>query len=68
MHFISAIATLLVGTVMSAPAPANVAVGSFDCKSSQGSGFSPKCCTDINGQVGINCKNHQVSGFASFAA
>ncbi|KAI1261862.1 hypothetical protein F5Y18DRAFT_399849, partial [Xylariaceae sp. FL1019] len=27
----------------------------FTCNSTQANGFSPKCCTDINGQVGVNC-------------
>ncbi|KAI3336351.1 hypothetical protein HD806DRAFT_473413 [Xylariaceae sp. AK1471] len=56
MHFISAIA-LLVGAVMSHPAAAGTDAASFlfDCKSSNTWGYSPKCCLDINGQVGINC-------------
>ncbi|KAI8627361.1 hypothetical protein F5Y19DRAFT_176485 [Xylariaceae sp. FL1651] len=52
MYF-SAIATLLVGAVMSQSAdPTRIY---FNCNSTTASGFSPKCCTDVNGQVGVNC-------------
>ncbi|KAI1158782.1 hypothetical protein F5B18DRAFT_656305 [Nemania serpens] len=54
MHPISTFTTLLLGIAMLALA--TVQGTYFKCDSSQGSGFSPKCCTDINGQVGINCK------------
>ncbi|KAI1194748.1 hypothetical protein F5X97DRAFT_264973 [Nemania serpens] len=60
MHPISTFTTLLLGIVMSAPA--TVQGTYFKCDSSQGSGFSPKCCTDINGQVGINCLGAHILG------
>ncbi|KAI1346601.1 hypothetical protein F5Y01DRAFT_319603 [Xylaria sp. FL0043] len=55
MYFVSVIATLLLGAALSAPTidPTRIY---FTCDSSKASGFSPSCCTDINGQVGINCK------------
>ncbi|KAI2621853.1 hypothetical protein GGS21DRAFT_377330 [Xylaria nigripes] len=56
MHLTSVITftTLLIGTTMSAPTELQRIY--FNCDTSQASGFSPKCCTDINGQIGVNCK------------
>ncbi|KAI1187415.1 hypothetical protein F5B17DRAFT_320244 [Nemania serpens] len=56
---ISAFTTLLLGIAMSAPAAVQAY---FKCDSSKASGFSPKCCTDINGQVGINCIGAHIMG------
>ncbi|KAI1337875.1 hypothetical protein F5Y15DRAFT_417661 [Xylariaceae sp. FL0016] len=30
-------------------------VGLFSCHGVETAGFAPKCCRDMNGQVGINC-------------
>ncbi|KAI1810189.1 hypothetical protein GGS20DRAFT_568675 [Poronia punctata] len=59
MHFITAVATLLTGAVMAHPLsqmiPREPSRIYFTCNSSAGNGYSPKCCTDLNGQVGVNC-------------
>ncbi|KAI1822671.1 hypothetical protein F4861DRAFT_375960 [Xylaria intraflava] len=60
MHFTSAAAALLVGAAMSAPTEEQRIF--FNCNSTQASGFSPKCCTDINGQVGVNCVVAHIMG------
>ncbi|KAI1272027.1 hypothetical protein F5Y07DRAFT_381092 [Xylaria sp. FL0933] len=61
MYFVSVIATLLLGAALSAPTidPTRIY---FTCDSSKASGFSPSCCTDINGQVGINCIGAHIEG------
>ncbi|KAI5868164.1 hypothetical protein GGS23DRAFT_15192 [Durotheca rogersii] len=51
MHSKSA-AALLVATLFSAAA---LAGGQFSCHSRQAWGYSPKCCMNIDGQVGTNC-------------
>ena len=59
MYLISTIATILLGTVLSAPTAEvtrDLARTYFTCNSTSASGYSAQCCTDINGQVGINCK------------
>ncbi|KAI1127631.1 hypothetical protein F5Y10DRAFT_242324 [Nemania abortiva] len=62
MYLVSTLATtLLLGVAMSVPAPQAASV-LFKCDSSQASGFSPKCCTDINGQVGVNCIGAHIMG------
>ncbi|KAI0481879.1 hypothetical protein F4859DRAFT_438137 [Xylaria cf. heliscus] len=60
MYLISIAATLLLGAAMSAPADMQRIY--FRCTSSETSGFSPKCCTDINGQVGVNCIGAHIIG------
>ncbi|KAI1422823.1 hypothetical protein F5Y12DRAFT_760809 [Xylaria sp. FL1777] len=60
MYLISAVAALLLGAAMSAPTELQRVY--FTCDSSKASGFSPSCCTDINGQVGINCIGAHISG------
>ncbi|KAI0110338.1 hypothetical protein GGR51DRAFT_557981 [Nemania sp. FL0031] len=60
MYLLSTLAaTLLLGLAMSVPTAQRIY---FKCDSSQASGFSPKCCTDINGQVGINCIGAHIMG------
>lgn len=63
MHFVSAVGALLLGVAVSAPttAPPTERIY-FKCDSSSSSGFSPKCCTDINGQVGVNCIGAHIMG------
>ncbi|KAI1434856.1 hypothetical protein GGR50DRAFT_659770 [Xylaria sp. CBS 124048] len=55
-----AIATLLFRPALTAPQVTERVY--FDCTSSSSSGFSPKCCTDINGQVGVNCVGAHIMG------
>ncbi|KAI1293081.1 hypothetical protein F5Y03DRAFT_13471 [Xylaria venustula] len=63
MYLIPAITTLLLGAVMSAPTgERDMERIYFTCNSSAAAGFSPSCCTDINGQVGINCISAHVMG------
>ncbi|GAW23003.1 hypothetical protein ANO14919_125500 [Xylariales sp. No.14919] len=56
MYLIPAVAALLLSAAMAAPTVTTTDLQRtyFTCDSSKGSGFSPSCCTDINGQVGIN--------------
>ncbi|KAI0857146.1 hypothetical protein F4860DRAFT_490609 [Xylaria cubensis] len=62
MYLVSVAAALLLGAAMSAPAPRDLQRIYFRCTSSQASGFSPKCCTDVDGQVGINCIGAHIIG------
>ncbi|GAP89726.1 hypothetical protein SAMD00023353_3600220 [Rosellinia necatrix] len=64
MYLISIASALLLGAAMSAPAATERDMQRiyFKCDSSQASGFSPKCCTDINGQVGVNCIGAHIMG------
>ncbi|KAI0535142.1 hypothetical protein GGR58DRAFT_480325 [Xylaria digitata] len=60
MYLIPALAALLLGTAMSAPADMQRVY--FTCDSSKAAGFSGSCCTAINGQVGINCIGAHIAG------
>ncbi|KAK5631937.1 hypothetical protein RRF57_007651 [Xylaria bambusicola] len=65
MYLISTIAMFLLGTALSAPTTEmarDMTRVYFTCNSTQASGFSPSCCTDINGQVGINCIGAHLMG------
>ncbi|KAI0201449.1 hypothetical protein F4808DRAFT_425225 [Astrocystis sublimbata] len=65
MYIYSVAAALLLGAAMSAPTaltPKDQSRIYFTCNSSKGSGFSPKCCTDIDGQVGVNCVGAHIIG------
>ncbi|CAJ2506113.1 Uu.00g002430.m01.CDS01 [Anthostomella pinea] len=44
------LSALFVGVIFSQPI-----AGLFSCQTFKASGFAPKCCANINGQVGINC-------------
>ncbi|KAI0015359.1 hypothetical protein F4780DRAFT_89239 [Xylariomycetidae sp. FL0641] len=50
--FSKSIAALLIGALFT---QAVAAVGTFSCRSYEAAGFAPKCCTNINGQVGTDC-------------
>ncbi|KAI1325228.1 hypothetical protein F5Y16DRAFT_278053 [Xylariaceae sp. FL0255] len=46
----TATAVLLVSSVL-----AQRSTVYFNCNSTTAAGFTPKCCTNMNGQVGISC-------------